>query len=207
MELHVEQFSSAMPSVRAPRVWLAMLKEAMTLFEINSPTAIVSFLAQISRETNQCRNLEEDLSFTAAALRRTWPKRFPTLTMAQAYERHPERLANYLYANRFGNGPPESRDGYRFRGRGLIRITGRANYRAAGDVLGLDLERQPELLLVPRHAAMSAAWRWKARASNERTEDESSDEDVEDLRRQNQPRVTPISLFVAAGSVRFPAGE
>ena len=80
--------------------------------------------------------------------------------MAQPYERNPEKLANLVYANRMGNGPPESCDGYRFRGRGLIRIIGRANYASVGAALGLDLESQPESLLEPRNAAMSAAWFW-----------------------------------------------
>jgi putative chitinase len=182
MELLAKQLATVMPTVRAPRVWLSVLDEAMTLFEIDSPPRIEAFLVQIARETNQCRNLEEDLSYSAEALRSTWPKRFPTLAMAQAYERHPEKLANYLYANRLGNGPPETRDGYRFRGRGLIRITGRANYAAAGAALSLDLTSQPELLLAPRNAALSAAWFWKTRGLNELADDKAGDDDVEDRR-------------------------
>lgn len=181
MELHAKQLSAVMPTLRAPRVWLSMLNEAMNVFVIDSPAQISAFLIRIARETNECRYLEEDLSLSAEALRRTWPRRFPTMAMARSYERHPEKLANYLYANRLGNGPPESRDGYRYRGRGLIRIIGRANYAAAGAALGIDLEQHPECLLAPRHAAMSAAWLWRTRACEEFADDESSDDDMEEL--------------------------
>jgi putative chitinase len=91
---------------------------------------------------------------------RMWPQHFPTLAAARPYERIPEKLANFVYSDRLGNGPPESCDGYRYRGRGLIRIVGRARYVSAGAALEVDLERQPESLLEPRNAAMSAAWIW-----------------------------------------------
>ena len=168
MELLVKQLATAMPSLRARRVWLSMLNEAIERFEIESPVSVVTFLAQVAQESNDCRNLEEDLRFTAEALVEMWPGHFPTLAAAQPYERNPEKLANFVYANRMGNGPPESCDGYRYRGRGLIRIVGRANYASAGAALGIDLERQPESLLVPRNAALSAAWLWKKYGLNER---------------------------------------
>ena len=168
MELLAKQLATAMPSLRAPRVWLSMLSEAMERFEIASPACVATFLAQIAHESNECRNLEEDLRYAAETLLQMWPRHFPTLAEAQAYERNPEKLANYVYANRMGNGPPESCDGYRYRGRGLIRIVGRANYASAGAALEIDLERQPESLLEPRNAAMSAAWLWKKYGLNER---------------------------------------
>ena len=168
MELLAKQLATAMPTLRAPRVWLSVLTEAVERFEIGSPACIVTFLAQIAHESNECRNLEEDLRYAAETLLQMWPRHFPTLAAAQAYERNPEKLANYVYANRMGNGPPESCDGYRYRGRGLIRVVGRANYASAGAALGIDLERQPESLLEPRNAALSAAWLWKKFGLNER---------------------------------------
>jgi putative chitinase len=168
VELLAKQLATAMPTLRASRVWLPMLNEAIERFEIESPACIVTFLAQIAHESNECRSLEEDLRYTAETLVQMWPRHFPTLAEAQAYERNPEKLGNYVYANRMGNGPPESCDGYRYRGRGLIRIVGRANYASAGAALGVDLERQPESLLEPRNAALSAAWLWKKFGLNER---------------------------------------
>jgi putative chitinase len=168
MEQLAKQLATAMPSLRAPRVWLSVLNEALERFAIESPACIATFLAQIAHESNECRNFEEDLRFTAEELVLMWPRHFPDLAAALPYERNPEKLANYVYANRMGNGPPQSCDGYRYRGRGLIRIVGRANYASAGAALGIDLTRQPELMFVPRNAALSAAWVWKKFGLNER---------------------------------------
>jgi len=96
-----------------------------------------------------------------------WPRRFPTLKKARTYERNPEKLANYVYASRLGNGDEASGDGWRYRGRGLIQTTGRSNYRATGAALTLQLESEPTLLEEPDHASLSAAWFWKSHGLNE----------------------------------------
>jgi putative chitinase len=168
MELLAKQLATAMPTLRAPRVWLSVLNEAMERFEIDSPPHIAAFLVQVAHASKECRYLEDDLRYPAEALMRMWPQHFPSLATAHPYERNPEKLANFVYSNRLGNGPPESCDGYRYRGRGLIRIIGRASYASAGAALEVDLERQPETLLEPRNAAMSAAWIWRTRAFSER---------------------------------------
>ena len=168
MEHLAKQLATAMPTLRATRVWLHMLDEAMKRFDIDSATCSATFLAQIAHESDECRNLEDDLSYSADALTRMWPDHFPTLEAARVYERSPERLANFVYANRMGNGPPESCDGYRYRGRGLLRVVGRANYAAAGAALDIDLARQPESILEPRIAALSAAWLWKKYGMSDR---------------------------------------
>ena len=165
-----------------PEPWLPALAAAMRRFEIRTRARTAAFLAQIAHESGQCRFVEERLSYSASALMRTWPRRFPTLAIALQYERNPEKLANFVYANRMGNGAPESRDGFRFRGRGLIQMTGRSNYTAVSDALKIDFATKPDLMLELRHAAMSAAWFWKTRGLNELADDKSDDDDSEDFR-------------------------
>ena len=112
-----------------------------------------------------------------------WPKRFPSEAAAAPYVDHPERLANFVYGKRLGNGDASSGDGYRYRGRGILQITGRSNYAAVGQALGLDLIGNPDLLLQAEHAAMSAAWFWDSRGLNALADDRTDDDDLEDFTR------------------------
>jgi putative chitinase len=165
-----------------PEQWLPALNAAMKRFEIRTRARAAAFLAQIAHESGQCRFIEERLSYSAGALMRTWPKRFPAFEIASQYERNPEKLANFVYANRLGNGPPESRDGFRYRGRGLIQVTGRSNYTAVSAALKVDFVSRPELMVEPRYAAQSAGWFWQTRGLNELADDKSDDDDDEDFR-------------------------
>ncbi|HJS80150.1 MAG TPA: peptidoglycan-binding protein, partial [Vitreimonas sp.] len=88
----------------------------------------------------------ENLNYSAEQLRRTWPNRFRTDEIAREYAHQPERIANFVYSNRLGNGPPESGDGWTFRGRGFFQLTGRKNYREFGRISGFDLEGDPAQL-------------------------------------------------------------
>lgn len=117
------------------------------------------FLAQVCHESAHLERLEEALSYSAQRLCAVWPKRFPTLAAAVPFARNPQKLASHVYADRLGNGSPATGDGWRFRGRGLIQVTGRANYRVVGQALGMDLEADPDLLLRPAIALRaSIAW-------------------------------------------------
>jgi putative chitinase len=105
----------------------------------------------------------ENLNYSADALLRTWPSRFNAETAAKM-ARKPEAIANYVYGGRLGNGADG--DGWKYRGRGLIQLTGKGNYRAAGIALGLDLIGNPDLLEKPEAASLSAAWFWKTNGLN-----------------------------------------
>lgn len=146
--------------------FLPALNTAMANWEIDHPKRIAAFLAQVGHESGQLRNLVENLNYSAEALVRTWPNRF-TPKNAGTYARQPEKIANKVYGGRMGNGTEVSGDGWRFRGRGLLQVTGRSNYRAAGAGLGLPLEDQPELLEQAEYAANSAAWWWSKHGLNE----------------------------------------
>ena len=117
----------------------------------------------VGHESGQLTRLVENLNYSADVLRKTWPSRFD-VELAKAVARKPEQIANIAYGNRMGNTVPG--DGWRYRGRGLIQITGKNNYRSCGEVLGLDLIAQPELLEKPQDACMSAALFWSSRGLN-----------------------------------------
>jgi putative chitinase len=154
----------------------------MARFDITGIGRMAAFLAQIAHESGQLTRLSENLNYSAKRLLQVWSGRFPTLEKALVYERNPEKLACFVYARRLGNGDEASGDGWRYRGRGLIQLTGRGNYRAAAQGIGLPLEEQPELLVQPGPAALSAAWFWKSHGLNELADDRNDDNDTEDFR-------------------------
>lgn len=137
--------------------WHGPLTHAMASAGLNTPRRAAMFLAQIGHESDQLTRVEESLDYSAARLLALWPQRFDP-TMAARYAHHPERIANIVYAHRLGNGPAASGDGWRFRGRGPIQITGRANYRDCGAWLRRDLEADPAALLDPAVGAAAAVW-------------------------------------------------
>jgi putative chitinase len=119
------------------------------------------FLAQLGHESNGLTSKEENLNYSAQRLTEIWPSRFPTLEAAKPFAFNPEKLANKVYGGRMGNTEPG--DGYRYRGRGYIQLTGRETYREIGNIAGLDLEANPELASKPENAVRIACafWTWK----------------------------------------------
>lgn len=116
-----------------------------------------AFLGQILHESAMLERLEENLNYSAERLTKVWPKRFPSIAEAKPYERNPEALANKVYGGRLGN--IMDGDGWRYRGRGCIMVTGRANYTALAKLSGLDLAVNPDLLRQPLPALQaSIAW-------------------------------------------------
>lgn len=179
--LTAAKLQAILPRCKDPEAWVAALLPAFARYDIDSRERIAAFLSQTGHESGQFAVLEERLSYSAARLVKVWPRRFPSLAFAEQYERNPEKLANYVYANRIGNGPESSGDGYRFRGRGLIQLTGRSNYASASKALGIDLLGHPEQLTEPPVAAMSAAWFWASHGLNELADDRTDDNDLEDF--------------------------
>ncbi len=165
-ELSEQQLSAIMPACPNPADWVPPLNSAMAQFDITGSRRMAAFLAQIAHESGQLTRLSENLNYSAKRLTQVWPERFPTVERAAAFENNPEKLANHVYAGRLGNRDEASGDGWRFRGRGLIQLTGRSNYRAASRGTGLPLEDQPELLDRPVEAAISSAWFWKSKGLN-----------------------------------------
>ncbi|CAA7618992.1 Chinitase domain protein [Magnetospirillum sp. LM-5] len=165
--LSADILRAALPAARPTDIarFATPLTEACAEWSIDTPLRLAAFLAQIAHESGQLRALVENLNYSAEALLLVFPRHFDA-SQATAYARQPERIGSKVYANRMGNGYETSGDGWRYRGRGLIQVTGKANYAACGTALGLDLIAQPELLEQPAPAARSAGWFWHSNRLN-----------------------------------------
>jgi predicted chitinase/pimeloyl-ACP methyl ester carboxylesterase len=142
-----------------------------------SPLRVCHFLAQVFTETGQLQTLRESLDYSASRLMVVWPGRFPTLRLAKQYEHNQQKLGNFVYANRLGNGDTASGDGFNFRGRGLIQITGRYAYTRYGNQLGIPLADQPDLAFDPDHCLEIAAAEWAVSGYQGKFCNELADED------------------------------
>lgn len=148
-------------------IWARPLTSAMECYEIDqSNLRIAAFLAQVAHESGLFSIAEENLRYSANGLLAVFSKYF-TKETAEAYAKQPEKIANKVYGNRMGNGDEASGDGWRFRGRGLIQLTGKTNYIACGAAMGIDLVSAPEMLLEPDRSALAAGWFWDSRKLND----------------------------------------
>jgi putative chitinase len=148
-------------------VWVDALNETFQRFDISTPVRQASFIGQCGHECANFKVLEENLNYRAEILMKLWKSRFPTIEVANEYARNPKKIANKVYASRMGNRDEASGDGYRFRGRGCIQLTGHANYFHAGQACGEDFVMQPDLVATPKYAAMTAGWFWNTHKLNQ----------------------------------------
>jgi len=157
---------------RAPAEWLEALIDEAPKWGLDTDNEMASFVAQLAHESAELTRLEESLNYSAERLMQVWPKRFPTLDAALPYAHSPASLANHVYASRLGNGDEGSGDGWLFRGRGPIQVTGRRNYTLCAAALHKPLDTQPELLLTPRTGIRSACWFWKVHGLDQVDDDQ-----------------------------------
>lgn len=146
--------------------WVEPLNATFQRFGIVTPRQQAAFIGQCGHECGNFRILEENLNYRAETLMKIWPKRFPTLEIANQYARQPKKIANKVYADRMGNRDEASGDGFRFRGRGCIQLTGSANYFHAGQALGVDFIMEPDLVATPMYAALTAGFFWNTQKLN-----------------------------------------
>jgi len=144
--------------------WLEPLNTTFDKYEINTPKRQAGFIGQCQHESGNFKTLEENLHYSAASLMRVWPSRFPDQATADQYANNPEKIANKVYAGRMGN--TEDGDGFKYRGRGVLQLTGKDSYIFCGQALKLDLMDNPDLLLEPMNAMLSAGWFWNKRGLN-----------------------------------------
>lgn len=166
MPINQQQLLQILPNAGpVAGVFVPALNTAMGKYSITTPARVAAFLAQVGHESGQLTALVENLNYSAQALMACWPNRF-NAALANQVARQPQKIANIVYADRMGNGSAASGDGWTYRGRGLIQVTGRANYAKCGEALGLDLIGNPDLLAQPVNAALSAGWFWSANGLN-----------------------------------------
>jgi putative chitinase len=140
-----------------PDTVIAQIPDVQTKFEINTPLRLAHFLAQCGHESGGFKAVSENLNYGAKGLMGTFKKYFPTEALANAYARQPEKIANKVYGGRMGNGLEASGEGYKFRGRGYIQLTGKENYTAFDKSVEDDILATPDLVAT-KYPLLSAAW-------------------------------------------------
>lgn len=170
MELTIAQLQQIIP--RNPHVqhWHHALVQLLPDYEINTPQRMAAFLAQCAHESGGFVAIKENLNYRWQSLRKIFPKYFPSDELAQQYASKPnkaEAIANRVYANRMGNGPEDSGDGYRYCGRGLIQLTGKDNYSWFAASLQISPEEASSYMETFEGAAQSACWFWETNRLNQ----------------------------------------
>ena len=140
--------------------YLPWLNMTMLKYDINTPVRQAMFLSQIAHESGNFRAVQENLNYSVNGLRSVFGKYFPDDEIAAQYARQPERIANRVYANRMGNGEESSGDGWKYRGRGLIQLTGKNNYTSFSLAADNNALLEPDLVAEPELAVESGGWFW-----------------------------------------------
>jgi putative chitinase len=144
--------------------WLKPLEDTFAKYDINTPKRQAAFIGQCAHESGNFKTLQENLNYSAEGLMKTWPSRFPTKEVADQYARQPAKIAGKVYNGRMGNTNEE--EAAKFLGRGLIQLTGKEMYANCGPNVGVDLLSNPDWLLNPTYAALSAGWFWNKKGLN-----------------------------------------
>jgi putative chitinase len=146
--------------------WVNAINETCEEFAIDTPFRIAGFVSNVAHESGGFKFVSENLNYSAASLMRVWPSRFPTLEIAQRYAMNPKKIANRAYADRMGNKDEASGDGWKYRGRGLIQLTGKNNYVAYSMACDNEALQKPDIVAEPKYAAESAGWFWNVNKLN-----------------------------------------
>jgi putative chitinase len=161
MEITQQQLASCIGNNPYLDHWCEALNKILPDYDIDTPQRVAAFIAQAAHESGGFTALHENLNYRPETLRKVFPRYFPDDATAQRYAHNPEMIANKVYANRMGNGPEESGDGFAYCGRGLIQLTGKQNYQAFADSIQTPVEQIPEFLQTFEGAVQSACWFWE----------------------------------------------
>lgn len=171
---------------------IAQIPSVMSTFKIDTALRLSHFLAQCGHESAGFKAIQENLNYGAKGLLGIFKKYFPTEAKALQYERKPEKIANLVYGSRMGNGDETSGDGYKFRGRGYIQLTGKNNYVAFGKSINEDIAANPDLVAT-KYPLLSAAWFWSSNSLNALADKGADDASV-----------TAITKRVNGGTIGLP---
>lgn len=166
-------------TTHVPDAVFKQIPDCATNFQINTPLRLAHFLAQCDHESGGFKTTQENLNYSAEGLKKTFPKYFPD-NLAESYAKQPEKIASRIYADRMGNGNEASKEGYKYRGRGYIQLTGKDNYSAFAKTVADDILNNPDLV-VEKYALLSAAWFWNSRSLNSLADKGSSDSVVTEI--------------------------
>lgn len=175
-----------------PDAVIAQIPSVMSTFKIDTALRLSHFLAQCGHESAGFKAIQENLNYGAKGLLGIFKKYFPTEAKALQYERKPEKIANLVYGSRMGNGDEASGDGYKFRGRGYIQLTGKNNYVAFGKAINEDIAANPDLVAT-KYPLLSAAWFWSSNSLNALADKGTDDASV-----------TAITKRVNGGTIGLP---
>lgn len=179
-----------------PDAVIGQITDAVTQFNINTPLRLAHFLAQCGHESAGFKAVSENLNYGAKGLLSIFKKYFPTEAKAKEYERKPEKIANLVYGGRMGNGPESSGEGYKFRGRGYIQLTGKDNYSAFDKAVPEDILANPDLVAT-KYPLLSAAWFWNKNNLNALADKGASDADVTAITKRVNGGVLGLSDRIA----------
>jgi putative chitinase len=163
----VEQLERILPNNEDLYTLCATLNKILPKYEINTKNRIAGFLAQCAVESVGFTKFQENLNYGPNSLMQTWPHLFPTVEKANEYARQPQKIANYVYSNKYGNGDQASGDGWTYRGRGAIQTTFYANYKAFADYKGITIKQAVDYCEILEGAIESACFYWKKNKINE----------------------------------------
>jgi putative chitinase len=166
MILTPEKFKEMFPLNGNTAIIFAVFEKYFAKYEINTTNRIAGFLAQCGHESNGFTVFKENLNYSAEGLVKTFPKYFPNIASTAGFAKNPQKIANKVYANRMGNGSEESGDGYLYRGRGVIQLTGKDNYKAFANFKVKTLTDVITYLETTEGAIESGLWFWKTRGLN-----------------------------------------
>ena len=175
-----------------PDAVIAMIPDTAAKFQINTPLRLAHFLAQCGHESGGFRATQENLNYSAKGLAGIFKKYFPTEAAAAPYARQPQKIASKVYGGRMGNGPESTGEGYKFRGRGYIQLTGKENYTAFGKSIGEDIISNPDVV-ASKYALLSAAWFFSKNGLHKIADEGASD-----------TVVTKITKRVNGGTIGLP---